>query len=888
MEPDIIRMYSSSPPPLDNGAEDEDEDEFGEFGGFSEVEGSCVGFADFDAADYSNSKEDFIPPNHFMPIQDYSDVNNFSSTQVNEDCFAKLSGSPMGQSNVLETDTCNEAIQSRTSNSPCRGKTSPEYVRKKVQEKEQFVKQERISPEVIRPQVSQEISNCNGNKLPCPEFLTNGFAVVDSVNPQGTEALDMDSNTKGLNTISSHSTELNLDSIAQPSKVSGDFTTFSSKNTEETEQQAHLELGDTVLPKSQDNCVINRVNEGSRGKIVLNSSTSKDQPELEAAQFFFSDANAACLKVEHQEELKPAPLQYETVVSSSTLPSRLESDTDQCLEDIGNSEQGDAGHKVSEAMNVDVSRTCSSREMVNYSNEIIHEEHRLEKNEARGSVCTKKDNLDDVGVLTNNDHSNELATLPVSNKNDFHQVTATPPSLICDIPEHNGFIFLESTPEQFPQFTKTVQEFGEFGNVSSTSKPAFTAFDLSKETKVDALSDLDETQGKLYDFPARPSAEVDKDDLEFGDYDSVPKKQEGKDAGQDFDDFADFSSATCNQPEEWNAFEDEEKESTWKAFGDEQAVDSFINEEEPHQPHRTEVTIESESGQANKGTVLSSSHKTEPTGHGQEAAAAFQAALIGRLERIFHICFPSIPVLEEQETVATLEVFLEAKEKQAKQQEKSGGGTVENRKLLNMWMELQNIHDGYGLRYQWGGSHSNKMLLCSLGIDTRNILFTGNKKQPVIVPMYASGLGMLEPTKEPLKPVSAAEKITSIGHTPPVSPEIAPSDQLQESLPPVQFDWSTSGLTNPLDGVDPELYELTTSKMESSNTSSKVTDAFAKLMSTVEKTSTSTRKPRKEERLSEEAAKVIASLPDLSFMHAKVLMFPATLTPATSCQEKVD
>lgn len=42
------------------------------------------------------------------------------------------------------------------------------------------------------------------------------------------------------------------------------------------------------------------------------------------------------------------------------------------------------------------------------------------------------------------------------------------------------------------------------------------------------------------------------------------------------------------------------------------------------------------------------------------------------------------------------------------------------------------------------------------------------------------------------------------------------------------------------------------------------------------------RKPRKEEHLSEEAAKVMASLPDLSFMQAKVLMFPATLTPLSS------
>ena len=44
------------------------------------------------------------------------------------------------------------------------------------------------------------------------------------------------------------------------------------------------------------------------------------------------------------------------------------------------------------------------------------------------------------------------------------------------------------------------------------------------------------------------------------------------------------------------------------------------------------------------------------------------------------------------------------------------------------------------------------------------------------------------------------------------------------------------------------------------------------------------RKPRKEENLSEEAAKVIACLPDLSFMQAKVLMFPTTLTPL-GCSE---
>lgn len=42
-------------------------------------------------------------------------------------------------------------------------------------------------------------------------------------------------------------------------------------------------------------------------------------------------------------------------------------------------------------------------------------------------------------------------------------------------------------------------------------------------------------------------------------------------------------------------------------------------------------------------------------------------------------------------------------------------------------------------------------------------------------------------------------------------------------------------------GVDPELYELTTAKLDSGGSGSRVADAFARLMSTMEKTSTSTR-----------------------------------------------
>ncbi|NWI10779.1 AFTIN protein, partial [Crypturellus soui] len=403
-------------------------------------------------------------------------------------------------------------------------------------------------------------------------------------------------------------------------------------------------------------------------------------------------------------------------------------------------------------------------------------------------------------------------------------------------------------------------------------------------------------------------------DGEFGDFDSVPKPQEERVAFQDSDDFADFSWAGCNQPTDWNAFADEQESCSWAAFGDEQAAESH-HRKETWQSHRTDaavridgqVTLETDSCAPAASQGATRRHCLEP-------APSVQTTLLSRLERIFEVCFPSVTVCEVEEEISSLNHLLEACEKPTKSED-----TLANSgELMDVWRELQDIHDAYGLRYQWGGSHSNKKLLCSLGIDTRNILFTGNKKQPVIVPMYAAGLGMLEPTKEPLKPLSAAEKIASIGQAPPVSSEMntCTPDQFQESLPPVQFDWSSSGLTNPLDasggstllnldffgpvddssssstttipGVDPELYELTTSKLETSSTSSRVTDAFARLMSTVEKASTSTRKPKKEEHLSEEAAKVISSLPDLTFMHAKVLMFPATLTPSTSCQEKVD
>ncbi|XP_074944458.1 aftiphilin isoform X1 [Phalacrocorax aristotelis] len=879
MEPDIIRMYSSSPPPLDNGADD-DEDEFGEFGGFSGVSAAGVAFADFDTPDYSHPKEEFIPTNHFIPLHDYSDnvasITTFTSVKnvKDKDCIAELPTLTKELSDMSATSTSKEKSKFRTSG------TDLEDVNKRGQQRDNTGKSEGFSSRVARTGIAVEdqdrrIDACNGEKIPCLEILTNGFAASDPVDPQGTEDLDSTGDSKGLKTVSTHSTEKNLNSVPSSGEDFADFSTFSNRkpiHLEGTGPTVHSILNERDSLSIQENNRINRVTCIEEELCTSEISCEQGPSALEDNEFAISSTSqttGSSICTTENGECSGRRRQHSTENGKDfTRP-----DDSSGTEDI----------------KVDKIQSLSS----DFAGEKSGDSEDLKNGGSSTSV-----------VACSDAHDNDFG--------DFGSVSSASPTFI-NAQESINALDLEQTSEQPAHIGKPNDEFGEFRDTSTVSQQPARLDQAELNQAADNLEC--DTTSKTSGLDFQHTTELENgDDNEFGDFDSVPKPQDESVAFQDSDDFADFSSAGCNQATEWNAFEDKQDSCSWAAFGDEQDGESH-HRKETWQSHRTDASSRIDGPVLNKtdSSALASFQGTTSK-QSQEPAPSVQPTLLSRLERIFEVCFPSMPVLETEEEINSLNHLLEAGEKQMKTEE-----TLANTgELLDVWTELQDIHDAYGLRYQWGGSHSNKKLLCSLGIDTRNILFTGNKKQPVIVPMYAAGLGMLEPTKEPLKPISAAEKIASIGQTPPVSPEMntCTSDQFQESLPPVQFDWSSSGLTNPLDasggstllnldffgpvddssssstttipGVDPELYELTTSKLETSNASNRVTDAFARLMSTVEKASTSTRKPKKEEHLSEEAAKVISSLPDLTFMHAKVLMFPATLTPSTSCQEKVD
>ncbi|KAG8443929.1 hypothetical protein GDO86_009213 [Hymenochirus boettgeri] len=815
MEPEIIRMYSSSPPPLDSVADDDDEDEFGDFGGFSGVGNSGIGFADFETISYPKSEEDQLPAKHFRPIEDYSKtVNNFPSLTTVKDAGNILEmDSKNGHCGALNTDIGIETKLFNAAAFDSKGSSGENIKEVDLHSDSENILQSEGSTEFVFGIQEPSVGTCNGEKAHCPENLTNGFAECDSVNPKEKEYLDRISDSEGVNEVTTNCTDVRRDILTHTDREFEDFSSFSKKDS------------GSVSPNYIDS--YKDLNEGQTLSITNNSPLSSIENDISHINELVSHSSS------NRDEIN------NLVIANCT------SETDQVMVD-----------NVAPVDNVHTTENVIVESLTTNGTVI----------QPRGGEKVLQ-TIDDIGytALDSLVENTEIVKHVSNKKNEcindgLHHLTsvhnlskAASANLLSsqeDLSEFNNFEGTQDTQ---------ADDFGDFSD---------NAASFQDETKPDVeerLTDVNEkySQTKM----------VDEGFNEFGDFGLLQNTDESN--VQEYDDFADFSSAgNAKHHSDWNAFEDDQSEgSTWAAFSDDKPVLPPSDSEAWHS-HRTDQP--SSSGNQDIKTENMDLHLIH-----EPVVISEQDSFQRRLEQIVLVCFPLPRIFEVEETITSLDELL--KGEAGEESEKSLSSI---REVLDIWVELQDIHDAHGLKHQWGGSHSNKKLLCSLGIDTRNILFTGNKKQPVIVPMYAASLGMLEPTKEPLKPLSAAEKIASIGQSSPVPPEenLCTSDQMQETLPPVQFDWSSSGLTNPLDGVDPELYELTTSKMECVVAGNKVTDAFARLMSTAETTSTSARNLRRDENLSEEAAKVIASLPDLSFMHAKVLMFPATLTPSSIAQ----
>ncbi|XP_014205827.1 aftiphilin isoform X2 [Copidosoma floridanum] len=104
------------------------------------------------------------------------------------------------------------------------------------------------------------------------------------------------------------------------------------------------------------------------------------------------------------------------------------------------------------------------------------------------------------------------------------------------------------------------------------------------------------------------------------------------------------------------------------------------------------------------------------------------------------------------------------------------------------WKNLKSVEETNALSYQWSNSSSNNALLNALGIDSRNILF-GPRWNPNI-PRFAANLGFspLEPVKASLDTQTSSSNFNKTQNS-----------TITEDVPAAQFDWNSSGLVNPLD-----------------------------------------------------------------------------------------
>uniref|UniRef100_A0A182THN2 Clathrin_bdg domain-containing protein n=1 Tax=Anopheles melas TaxID=34690 RepID=A0A182THN2_9DIPT len=146
--------------------------------------------------------------------------------------------------------------------------------------------------------------------------------------------------------------------------------------------------------------------------------------------------------------------------------------------------------------------------------------------------------------------------------------------------------------------------------------------------------------------------------------------------------------------------------------------------------------------------------------------------------------------------------------------------------------QLQDFDNTSALAYQYSKSSSSKTLVTALGIDSRNIMY--GPKWNSSMPRFAANLSFnpLEPLKPATVPGAASVSAKEAGSSeksancPPTSKPAAPSslsialDPLQvaavgsASVPAAQFDWNSSGLVNPLEGVQEMLQKATTGQPE--------------------------------------------------------------------------
>ncbi|KAG7242250.1 hypothetical protein INR49_024064 [Caranx melampygus] len=244
------------------------------------------------------------------------------------------------------------------------------------------------------------------------------------------------------------------------------------------------------------------------------------------------------------------------------------------------------------------------------------------------------------------------------------------------------------------------------------------------------------------------------------------------------DGFADFSDRAPTQ---------DDGEGSWAEFGNQRAEEEGKQGGEQVCRLQTEGDTEEEQDRVGQYGVLRRN--------------SCQASLSCRIQQLLWTSFPEVvvPAVESEEELLSLDALLHSQHLPPVGEEETTPELSDAQCVQQgLWWPRQDVHSAVSLQFQWGGSHTNRTLLRCLGVDTRNIVFIGKKKQPVAVPAFASSLS---PPKT-LCQLSVLLDTQQSQHQRLQGPR--PPQQTQcRRRSPTHLDWSSRGLSSSQDGTSP-------------------------------------------------------------------------------------
>ncbi|XP_033125917.1 aftiphilin-like isoform X2 [Anneissia japonica] len=815
----FIPMVSSSPPPMDDGGFDEDDDDFGSFSQYgSDLVGSPPGLKHYKA---TKNEINFKPVKEDFEItnnQNGSDFRSFTKDRSNvDDDFGDFADASNGNSFPSEN-----TLQPLTNGNS----THSEDWQSNGNQEQSIDSSTDVKKQTLDLFSEFHSSNANDSK----DTLSKDSTSISSMDD---DFSDFSAFTSGANP--GHIPDEEKDTSNRNDKQS---STAECHNSYQTKDNID---GDTNL----------KVNSDTKSAMTLerditdpNSNAFQKQNTLSKHEEITNDDDFGDMDSKRNDEIS---LQESSNIGGFAEFGNFQGKSIDIKSDLKTSEDSGKKNYESSADNqakVDTAKLDFQDDFASFSS--------FSKPNKKGFsndfVSENKEIVEENAFTGNNDNNFGAHELKPSSDDlgNFESKPVSSGNCESNTTELDDFGNFES---------KTTTRSNDFGNFES--KPVITSENCeSKTTELDDFGNFESKTISSDDFGNYESKSTSSDDFgKFTDFSNQKKSSEAKkEADTSFqqmksDKFADFGNFESKNVEddfgEFGTFQ----ESTTSQSGAQNDDDDF--------------------GSFSSNNTTSDDFckfSTAPS----KPSATIPKVTGSKLDQVFRVCFPSnCDSIETENTINTLLDVIKEETKESERKKNTNGSTA-----INIWDKLQNMEKTNALAYQWADSSNNKQLLTALAIDTRNIL--SSKKRPT--PIFASDLGLLIPSK-------AGEKVEKQQEPSPeetlISTSISAVIPDEESSTKIEFDWSGSGLTNPLDGgLDSEFLGLEMSSPLApppGGSSTKPLDSILKNMQTSMVT-----QPKKDENLSQEANNVLSNLPQLSFMHAKVLMFPMNPVPKNS------